>query len=194
MRDSSIERKTNETAIKLYFSLKCGNAAINSGCGFLDHMLTLFARHGGFSLNVECRGDTEVDYHHTVEDVGICLGEAFKNALGDKKGINRYGDAVIPMDESLVLSAIDISGRSYLGFNVEFPTQKVGDFDTELVEEFWSAFARSASVTLHFKLITGRNSHHIAEAVFKSAARAFKQAVAYDASCPGAVPSTKGIL
>ena len=171
-----------------------GKVEINSGCGFLDHMLTLFASHAGFSLAVECKGDTFVDYHHTVEDVGICLGKAFAEAIGDKKGINRYGYAVIPMDESLVLSSLDISGRSYLGFDAEFPTQKVGDFDTELVEEFRIAFTRASQTTLHFKMFSGRNSHHIAEAIFKSAARAFKQAVSLDPADPDFLPSTKGML
>lgn len=194
MRESAIERKTNETKIKLYLALSEGRIEIKSGCGFLDHMLTLFASHAGFSLALDCKGDTFVDYHHTVEDVGICLGKAFAEALGEKKGISRYGFAVIPMDESLVLSSLDISGRTYLGFDVGFPTQKVGDFDTELVEEFWAAFTRASQTTLHFKMFSGRNSHHIAEAVFKSAARAFKQAVSVDPSSPDSLPSTKGIL
>ena len=194
MRESAIERKITETRIKLYLAMLPGKVEISSGCGFLDHMLTLFASHAGFSLAVECKGDTFVDYHHTVEDVGICLGKAFAEAIGDKKGINRYGYAVIPMDESLVLSSLDISGRSYLGFDAEFPTQTIGDFDTELVEEFWIAFTRASQTTLHFKMFSGRNSHHIAEAIFKSAARAFKQAVSLDPAGPDFLPSTKGML
>ncbi len=194
MRESTVERNTNETKISLYLSLEPGRTEVDSGCGFLDHMLTLFARHAGFSLNVKCKGDTYVDYHHTVEDIGICLGKAFDSALEEKKGICRYGDAVVPMDESLVLSAADISGRAYLGFDVSFPTEKVGDFDTELVEEFWSAFVRNAAVTLHFKMFSGSNSHHIAEAIFKSAARSLRTAASFDPSAPETVPSTKGIL
>ena len=194
MRESAIERKTTETRIKLYLAMLPGKVEINSGCGFLDHMLTLFASHAGFSLAVECKGDTFVDYHHTVEDVGICLGKAFAEAIGDKKGINRYGYAVIPMDESLVLSSLDISGRSYLGFDAEFPTQTIGDFDTELVEEFWIAFTRASQTTLHFKMFSGRNSHHIAEAMFKGAARALREAFETDERFAGELPSTKGVL
>lgn len=194
MRNCTIERNTAETDIKLSLSLKGTEISVNSGCGFLDHMLTLFAKHGGFSLTLECRGDTQVDYHHTAEDIGIAMGEAFDKALADRRGICRYGDTTLPMDESLVLTAVDISGRPYLGFDVEIPSQKVGDFDTELVEEFWAAFTRSAKITLHIRKLAGRNSHHIIEAVFKSAARSLRRAVAIDPESSDTVPSTKGVL
>ena len=195
MRSYNIERKTAETDIKLSLNLDgTGKSEIDTGCGFLDHMLTLFASHGRFDLAVKCVGDTQVDYHHTVEDIGICLGKAFAEALGDKKGIERYGSVTIPMDESLILCAIDFSGRDYLGFAVEIPSIKVGDFDTELCEEFWLAFTRQANCTLHFKKIAGKNSHHIIECVFKAAARAMKQAVKIDPDFADVVPSTKGVL
>ena len=195
MRSSNIERKTAETEIKLSLSLDgTGKSEIDTGCGFLDHMLTLFASHGRFDLTVKCVGDTNVDYHHTVEDIGICLGKAFSEALGDKKGIERYGSVTIPMDEALVLCAVDFSGRDYLSFAVEIPSIKVGDFDTELVEEFWLAFTRQANCTLHFRKFAGRNSHHIIECAFKAAARAMKQAVRIDPACADEIPSTKGVL
>lgn len=195
MRSYNIERKTAETDIKLSLNLDgTGKSVIDTGCGFLDHMLTLFASHGRFDLTVKCVGDTNVDYHHTVEDIGICLGKAFFEALGDKKGIERYGSVTIPMDEALVLCAVDFSGRDYLGFAVEIPSIKVGDFDTELVEEFWLAFTRQAACTLHFKKFAGRNSHHIIECAFKAAARAMKQAVRIDPAYADEIPSTKGVL
>lgn len=194
MRSSEIIRKTNETDIKLYLSLKKGESLIDTGCGFLNHMLTLFARHGDFSLNVICDGDTEVDYHHTTEDIAICLGQAFKEALGDMKGINRYGSFILPMDESLILTAVDISGRSGLYFDLAIPSEKVGDFDTELVGEFFEAFTRHAGITLHIKQLSGANSHHIIEGTFKSFARAMKQAVAIDENNKDIIPSTKGVL
>ena len=195
MRIYDIERKTAETDIKLSLNLDgTGKSKIDTGCGFLDHMLTLFASHGRFDLAVKCVGDTNVDYHHTAEDIGICLGKAFFEALGDKKGIERYGSVTIPMDEALVLCAVDFSGRDYLGFAIEIPSIKVGDFDTELVEEFWLAFTRQAGATLHFKKFAGRNSHHIIECVFKAAARAMKQAVKIDPAYADEIPSTKGVL
>ena len=195
MRSYNIERKTAETDIKLSLNLDgTGKSEIDTGCGFLDHMLTLFASHGRFDLAVKCVGDVKVDYHHTAEDIGICLGKAFFEALGDKKGIERYGSITIPMDEALVLCAVDFSGRDYLGFAVEIPSLKVGDFDTELVEEFWLAFVRQAGATLHFKKFAGRNSHHIIECVFKAAARAMKQAVKIDPAYADEIPSTKGVL
>ena len=195
MRIYDIERKTAETDIKLSLNLDgTGKSKIDTGCGFLDHMLTLFASHGRFDLAVKCVGDTNVDYHHTAEDIGICLGKAFFEALGDKKGIERYGSVTIPMDEALVLCAVDFSGRDYLGFAVEIPSINVGDFDTELVEEFWLAFTRQAGATLHFKKFAGRNSHHIIECVFKAAARAMKQAIKIDPAYADEIPSTKGVL
>ena len=195
MRTAQIKRKTAETDIALSLNLDgSGKSDIRTGCGFLDHMLTLFARHGRFDLNVLCRGDVEVDFHHTTEDVGIVLGTAFAEALGDKRGIERYGDTVLPMDEALVLTAVDLSGRAYLGYGLEVPTEKVGSFDTELVQEFWMAFVRSAACTLHIRQLSGSNSHHIIEAAFKSAARSLKKAVSIDAACAGEIPSTKGVL
>lgn len=195
MRTAEICRKTNETDIKLKLNLNGkGESKINSGCGFLDHMLTLFARHGRFDLEVLCKGDTEVDYHHTVEDIGIALGDAFNNALGDKKGITRYGSFILPMDESLILSAVDISGRSYLAYNLEIPSYRVGDFDTELTEEFFQAFVRHADITLHIKQLEGTNSHHIIEGAFKSVARSLKAAVKIDPEFKNEIPSTKGVL
>ncbi len=195
MRTAEIKRKTAETDIALSLSLDgSGKSNIDTGCGFLDHMLTLFARHGRFDLNVICRGDTDVDFHHTTEDIGIVLGAAFAEALGDKKGIARYGDTTLPMDEALVLSAVDLSGRAYLGYELAVPTEKVGSFDTELVEEFWMGFARSAACTLHIRQLAGKNSHHIIEAAFKSVARSLKKAVDIDAAYAEEIPSTKGVL
>ena len=195
MRNSVIERKTAETEINLTLNLDGeGVSIIDTGCGFLNHMLTLFARHGNFDLTVYCKGDIDVDYHHTAEDIGICLGEAFKNALGDMKGITRYAHTILPMDESLILSAVDISGRSFLSFNAEIPTEKVGDFDTELVREFFEAFVRKAEITLHIKRIDGYNSHHIIEGIYKSVARSMKTAVAIDEKNKDKIPSTKGVL
>ncbi len=195
MRSSEIKRKTAETDISLKLNLDgSGKSDVKSGCGFLDHMLTLFARHGRFDLDVKCEGDTYVDYHHTVEDIGICLGKAFCEALGDKKGITRYGDIILPMDEALILSAVDISGRGELYFSLDIPAQKVGDFDTELCEEFFRAFARDAGVTLHIKQLDGKNSHHIIEGAFKSAARSLKEAVGIDKDFCDEIPSTKGLL
>ncbi len=195
MRTSEIKRKTAETEVALRLSLDGGGAMkINTGCGFFDHMLTLFAAHSGYDLDIMCKGDTEVDYHHTVEDVAICLGDAFFEALGDKCGIYRYGDIVLPMDETLILAAVDISGREYLGFDAEIPAYKVGDFDTELCEEFFRAFVRRARITLHIKKMAGTNSHHIIEGIFKAAARALAKATAINLSAKGKLPSTKGAL
>ncbi|MBR4236620.1 MAG: imidazoleglycerol-phosphate dehydratase HisB [Clostridia bacterium] len=195
MRRSVINRKTAETDIKLTLKLDGnGTSAINTGVGFLDHMLTLFARHGRFDLDISCSGDTYVDDHHTTEDIGIALGAAFSDALGDRRGIVRYGYMILPMDEALVLTAADISGRGQLECDLSIPAQKVGSFDTELVREFWLAFARNAGITLHIRELAGSNSHHIIEAVFKSAARALASAVAIDAAHAGEIPSTKGVL
>ena len=195
MRKSTIDRKTAETDINLSLELDGnGKSDIDTGCGFLDHMLTLFASHGRFDLVVKCVGDTNVDYHHTVEDIGICLGKAFSESLGEKKGIERYGSMILPMDEALIIAAVDFSGRDYLGFAVEIPSVKVGDFDTELVEEFWLAFVRQANCTLHFKKLAGKNSHHIIEGMFKSAARAMRAAVKIDPERADEIPSTKGVL
>lgn len=195
MRTSQFTRNTAETQISIKLNLDgSGQSDISTGCGFLDHMLTLFSRHGRFDLNVRCVGDTQVDYHHTVEDIGIALGTAFSQALGDKRGICRYGDTVLPMDEALILTAVDISGRSYLGFDLPIPTQKVGEFDTELVEEFWLGFVRKAECTLHIKELAGNNSHHIIEGAFKSAARSLKKAVLIDPVYANEIPSTKGVL
>ena len=195
MRTATITRKTAETDISLNLNLDGkGSSAVNSGCGFLDHMLTLFARHGRFDLTLTCKGDTFVDDHHTAEDIGIALGQSFSQALREKRGIVRYGDTVLPMDEALILTAVDISGRGYLGYDLQIPTEKVGAFDTELVEEFWLAFTRNAGVTLHIRQLAGRNSHHIIEGAFKSAARSLKQAVALDPDYADEIPSTKGVL
>ena len=194
-RTCEIKRETNETKIALTLTLDGkGQSKIDTGCGFFDHMLTLLSRHGRFDLDVKCEGDTNVDFHHTVEDVGIVLGRAFSSCLGDCRGICRYGDAVIPMDEALVLTAVDVSGRGYLGYDVEVPAQKVGDFDTELAEEFFAAFAREAKITMHIRKLAGKNSHHIIECAFKSAARALREAVSIDGGAEGEVPSTKGAL
>ena len=195
MRTANIQRNTAETSIKLTLTLDgSGNASIASGCGFLDHMLTLFARHGRVDLTVSCSGDTQVDDHHTVEDIGICLGQAFARALDDKRGIVRYGSTTLPMDEALILSAVDISGRSFLAYDLDIPTQKVGTFDTELTEEFWQAFIRTAALTLHIRQLAGKNSHHIIEGTFKSVARSLRQAVSIDAAFADDIPSTKGVL
>ena len=195
MRTSTIKRNTEETKIELTLNLDGkGESKIDTGCGFFDHMLTLFSKHSKIDLDVTCKGDVNVDYHHTVEDIGIVLGKALLEALGDKKGINRYADTILPMDESLILTAIDISGRSYLGFDVTFPSEKIGDFDTELVEEFFMALTRCAEITLHIKKMAGENSHHIAEGIFKALGHTLSKATAKDASLEGRVLSTKGVL
>ena len=195
MRTAEIIRKTAETDIELKLSLDGkGDSSINTGCGFLDHMLTLFAKHGRFDLTVTCKGDTEVDYHHSAEDIGIALGSAFSEALSDMKGIKRYADIILPMDEALILEAIDVSGRSYLSFDAQIPTAKVGDFDTELVEEFFLAFVRKAGVTLHIKMLSGKNSHHIIEGIFKAFGRIMNEAASIDEKYKDEIPSTKGML
>ena len=194
-RYAEINRKTAETDIKLTLCLDGeGKSEIDTGCGFLDHMLTLFASHGSFDLTVTCKGDTQVDYHHSVEDIGICLGLAFAEALGDARGICRYGNMILPMDEALILCAIDVSGRDCLSYRLEIPTEKVGDFDTELVEEFFLSFVRNAKITLHMIQLDGRNSHHIIEGAFKAFARALSEAVAIDEKKADKIPSTKGML
>ncbi len=195
MRVAEIVRKTNETDIKLNVNLDgTGESSINSGCGFLDHMLTLFAKHGRFDLSITCVGDVQVDYHHTVEDIGICLGQAFKKALGDKKGINRYGDTVLPMDEAPILSAVDVSGRSFLSYKLSPKAKRVGTFDVELVEEFFIAFTSNAGINLHVNQLSGKNTHHILEGTFKSVARSLKTAVAVNKELGDEIPSTKGVL
>lgn len=195
MREVTMERTTKETAIRLTLGLDgTGKSDVKTGCGFLDHMLTLFAAHGRFDLTLSCKGDTEVDDHHTTEDIGIALGEAFSSALGDKAGIRRYGSMLLPMDEALVLAAVDLSGRAHLAFDAAFPTEKIGSFDTELVKEFFYGFVRAAGATLHIRLLAGENAHHIAEAMFKGTARALAEAVAVDPALGGAIPSTKGVL
>lgn len=195
MRIAEISRKTAETDISLKLNIDGkGASCVNTGCGFLDHMLTLFAKHGKFDLEIACKGDTNVDDHHTVEDIGICLGEAFKKALCDKKGICRYGSLALPMDEALILAAVDLSGRSYLGYKLSIPSQKVGSFDTELVEEFWLSFVRCAALNLHITSLSGSNSHHIIEGAFKAAARALREAVKIDLDFADEIPSTKGVL
>ena len=195
MRKAEIVRNTAETKITLTLNLDgTGKSEIKTNVGFLDHMLTLFAKHGRFDLTVSCQGDTWVDDHHTVEDVGIVLGQAFKTALGDKKGITRYGSQILPMDEALILTAVDLSGRGLLGYDLQIPTQKVGTFDTELVEEFWLGFIRNAQCTLHIRQLAGTNSHHIIEGAFKSAGRSLRAAVAIDAAFADEIPSTKGVL
>ena len=194
-RTASVQRKTAETDINLSLNLDgTGKSEIQTGVGFLDHMLTLLAKHGRFDLEVFCHGDTQVDDHHSVEDIGIVLGQAFAHALGDKRGITRYGSCLLPMDEALVLAAVDLSGRDTLRYGLDIPTQKVGTFDTELVEEFFLAFVRNAGVTLHLRQLDGTNSHHIVEAAFKGFGRALAQAVAPDPKSAGEVPSTKGVL
>ena len=195
MRTAQITRNTAETKISLTLNLDgTGKSEIQTRVGFLDHMLTLFAKHGRFDLTVICDGDTWVDDHHTVEDVGIALGQAFAQALGDKRGITRYGNMILPMDESLILTAVDISGRGYLGYDLQIPTQKVGAFDTELVEEFWLGFVRNAQCTLHIRQMAGTNSHHIIEGAFKSAGRSLRAAVAIEEAFANEIPSTKGVL
>ncbi|MGN1118701.1 MAG: imidazoleglycerol-phosphate dehydratase HisB [Acutalibacteraceae bacterium] len=195
MRTAQVIRKTAETDINLKLNLDgSGKSNINTGCGFLDHMLILFSSHGRFDLDVECKGDTYVDYHHTTEDIGIALGKAFYDALGDKRGIHRYGDTILPMDEALILSAVDFSGRAYLGFDLSLPTEKVGDFDTELVEEFFLGFTRNAECSLHIKMLSGKNTHHIIEGAFKSVARTLREAVKIDEEFRNEIPSTKGVL
>ncbi|MGM9591046.1 MAG: imidazoleglycerol-phosphate dehydratase HisB [Faecousia sp.] len=195
MRTANIARNTAETKIALSLNLDgTGKSDIQTGCGFLDHMLTLFSKHGRFDLNISCQGDTWVDDHHTVEDVGIALGQAFSQALGDKRGITRYGSQILPMDEALILTAVDLSGRPYLGYDLQIPTQKVGSFDTELVEEFWLGFVRNSFCTLHIRLLAGTNSHHIIEGAFKSASRSLRAAVAIEAAYADEIPSTKGVL
>ena len=195
MRNSEIKRNTKETQIELSLCLDGnGKSDIKTGCGFLDHMLTLFACHGKFDLFVRCTGDVNVDYHHTVEDVGICLGMAFAEALGNCKGIFRYGDITLPMDEALILCAVDVSGRSYLGYEIGELNERVGDFDTELAEEFWLAFVRNANVTLHIRRLAGKNTHHILEGSFKGVARALRKAVAVDPDSCDEIPSSKGVI
>ena len=195
MRQAEISRKTGETDIRLSLNLDgTGKSSIDTGVGFLDHMLTLFSRHGRFDLNVTCKGDTYVDDHHSTEDIGIALGQAFAQALGDKKGVTRYGSAILPMDESLILSAVDLSGRGLLVYDLSIPTEKVGTFDTELTEEFFRALAHNAGATLHIRQLAGVNSHHIIEGAFKSVARSFRTAARIDPACAEEIPSTKGVL
>ena len=195
MRKSTLMRKTGETDISLALDLDgSGKSEVHSGCGFLDHMLTLFAKHAGYDLTITCKGDVEVDYHHTTEDIGIALGKAFYESLGDKRGIARYGDIMLPMDESLIAAAVDISGRDYLSINLDIMPTKVGDFDTELCEEFWYAFVREAKITLHVKQLAGKNAHHIIEGTFTAVARALGKATAIDQARKNEIPSTKGVL
>ncbi len=213
MRKAEIKRKTAETDIVLTLNLDgTGKSVINSGNGFMDHMLTLFAKHGRFDLTLCCSGDTNVDFHHSAEDIGICLGKAFKEALSDMKGIVRYADIILPMDETLILCAADIlnntlpddeatilcacdiSGRSYLGLDLPLPSQRVGDFDTELVEEFLLAFTNNVNITLHIKELAGKNTHHIIEGTFKALGRTLRKAVSIDPDCANEIPSTKGVL
>ena len=195
MREIEIVRKTGETDIALALNLDgVGKSVIDSGCGFLDHMLTLFAKHAGYDLTVRCKGDTQVDYHHTTEDIGIALGQAFYRALGDKRGITRYGDITLPMDETLIMAAVDISGRDYLAISLDLQAEKVGDFDTELCKEFFLAFVREAKLTLHIRQLAGKNAHHIIEGVFKAVARALSMATAIDEKKKDEIPSTKGVL
>ena len=195
MRATTIERNTRETKIRLTLNLDgTGRGELATGCGFLDHMLELFARHGDFDLAVVCQGDVQVDYHHSVEDVGICLGKAFTQALGDKCGITRYGQYLLPMDEALVLCAVDLSGRDWLGWAVELPSPKVGDFDTELAKEFWLGFVRNCPGSLHIRRMAGENTRHILEAVFKGMGRTLKGAVSLDPKHMDEIPSTKGVL
>ena len=195
MREAEIIRRTAETDIRLSLKLNgTGKAEIDTGCGFMNHMLTLFARHGRFDLVVKCVGDTDVDDHHTVEDIGICLGMAFAEALGDMGGIVRYGSTLLPMDEALIMTAIDISGRGHLSYGLEIPAARVGQFDTELVQEFFISLARRAGITLHIRQLAGFNTHHIIEGAFKSVARSLGIAVKIDPSKADAIPSTKGVL
>lgn len=195
MRTATIERNTSETQISLSWNLDGkGDSQISTGVGFLDHMLTLFARHGRFDIKISCQGDTYIDDHHSVEDIGICLGIAFREAVGDKKGINRYGHIILPMDEALILCAVDISGRSVLRYQANIPTEKVGTFDTELVQEFMYAFSSQAGINLHIRQLDGENSHHIIEGMFKSLGRALAMAVKIREDMAGEIPSTKGVL
>ena len=195
MRQSEIKRKTAETDIAIKLDIDgSGQGTISTGVGFLDHMLTLFSRHGRFDLDVTCKGDTYVDDHHSVEDIGIALGQAFREALGDKRGICRYGDIILPMDEALILVSLDVSGRGMLCFNAAFRTEKIGTFDTQLVEEFFIAFSTNSGITLHIRQLDGRNSHHIAEGMFKAVARALRKAVDLDPKASGEIPSSKGVL
>ena len=195
IRVAEIKRKTAETDIYLKIRLDGkGESSVKTGCGFLDHMLTLFAKHSRFDMEISCKGDTHVDYHHSAEDIGICLGMAFFDAIGDKRGINRYGDITLPMDEALILAAVDLSGRDYLGYSLDIPTEKVGDFDTELVEEFWLGFVRNAKINLHIRQLAGTNSHHIIEGAFKAVGRALGQAARKNPDLFNEIPSTKGIL
>ena len=195
MRTAEIIRKTAETDIMLTLNLDgTGKSTIATGVGFLDHMLTLFAAHGKFDLTVNCQGDTYVDDHHSAEDIGICLGKAFSEALGDRRGITRYGSFLLPMDEALILTAVDISGRSCLCWQLELPTEKIGTFDCQLLEEFFLGFVRNCPMSLHVRKLAGTNSHHIAEGCFKSVARSLKAAVAVDPEAGNAIPSTKGVL
>ncbi len=195
LRVAQINRTTKETDINLALSLDGqGRGEIESGNGFFDHMLTLFASHGRFDLKVSCKGDTYVDFHHSAEDIGICLGKAFRQALGDMHGIRRYGDIILPMDEALIMCAVDISGRSHLSFSADIPTERVGDFDCELVEEFLLAFVRNADITLHIRQLAGTNSHHIIEGIFKALGRTLRQCVSRDPDLAGEIPSTKGLL
>lgn len=195
MRSAVLERKTSETQIKLLLDIDgSGTSEISSGIGFLDHMLTLFAKHSGFNLEVSCTGDTYVDDHHSCEDIGIVLGSALREALGDKRGISRYGDIILPMDEALILCACDVSGRSCLVFDADFPTEKIGSFDTELVQEFFEAFTRSSGITLHIRKLSGANSHHIAEGIFKAFARCLAKACGIDEKRKDEIPSTKGVI
>lgn len=195
MRSAEIKRATAETDITLALNLDgTGKGKIQTGVGFLDHMLVLFSCHGRFDLDVVCRGDTMVDDHHSVEDIGIVLGAAFAKALGDKRGVRRYGSMLLPMDEALVLCAVDLSGRSCLRMTADIPSQKIGTFDTELVEEFFLAFTRACGMTLHVRQMDGTNSHHIVEAMFKAFGRAMREAVSYDDASRDEIPSTKGVL
>ena len=195
MRTAEIKRKTAETDIKLFLNLDgSGTSKVNTGCGFLDHMLTLFAKHAHYGLEVVCHGDTDVDYHHTVEDVAICLGKAFLEALGEKRGIARYGDIILPMDEALILCAVDISGRDHLGYALDIPSYRVGDFDTELCEEFMKAFVRESKITLHLRQLAGTNSHHIIEGAFKALGRALAAATETSEKFANEIPSTKGVI
>ena len=195
MREARISRKTNETDIELYLNLDgTGKGSIDTGCGFLNHMLTLFSKHARFDLDVKCVGDVDVDYHHTAEDIAICLGNAFNEAIGDKRGILRYADIILPMDEALIMCALDISGRGGLYYGLEIPACKVGDFDTELCEEFFRAFVRQSGITLHIRQLSGTNSHHIIEGAFKAAARVLAKGVSVDEKYKDEIPSTKGVI
>lgn len=195
MRQTEIERKTKETDVRIALKLDgTGKNEIDTGVGFLNHMLELFSAHGRFDLQVKCKGDTWVDDHHSVEDVGIALGQAFDRALGDRRGIRRYGQRVLPMDEALILSAVDLSGRDFLGWDMSIPTEKVGTFDTELAEEFFLGFVRNAKCTLHVRQLSGSNSHHILEGAFKCVARALREAAELDPAFADEIPSTKGTL